>query len=81
MFASYIKSTLRDAAAHRAYSAINILGLAVGLAACLLIIIFVRGEFGYDSFVPAAGGLALAIAWATVAGHAARAARANPIHA
>ena len=29
----------------------------------------------------AAGGLALVIAWATVAGHAARAARANPIHA
>ena len=54
MIWSYIKSTLRDVAAHKTYSAINILGLAVGLAACLLIIIFVRGEFGYDSFVPAA---------------------------
>ena len=54
MIWSYIKSTLRDVAAHRAYSAINILGLAVGLAACLLIVIFVRGEFGYDAFVPAA---------------------------
>ena len=29
----------------------------------------------------AASGLALLIAWVTVAGHAARAARANPIHA
>ncbi len=29
----------------------------------------------------AAGAMALLIAWATVAGHAARAARANPIHA
>ena len=54
MIRSYIKGTLRDVAAHKTYSAINILGLAVGLAACLLIIIFVRGEFGYDSFVPAA---------------------------
>ncbi len=32
---SYIKSTLRDVAADKTYSAINILGLAVGLAACL----------------------------------------------
>ena len=54
MIWSYMKSTLRDAAAHRAYSAINILGLAVGLAACFLIVIFVRGELGYEAFVPAA---------------------------
>ena len=32
------------------FSAINILGLAIGLAACMLIALFVRDEVSYDRF-------------------------------
>lgn len=35
---------------HKEYSAINILGLAVGITCCVLIMLFVRSEWSYDKF-------------------------------
>ena len=35
---------------HKAYSAINILGLAIGIAACLLILQYVSFELSYENF-------------------------------
>jgi len=48
MFKNYITVALRNLINHKLYSAINIVGLAVGLAACVLIALFVQDEFSYD---------------------------------
>jgi putative ABC transport system permease protein len=48
MFKNYITIAVRNAIHNKLYSAINILGLAIGLAACILILLFVRDELSYD---------------------------------
>jgi len=50
MFKNYLKIALRNIAKHKGYSFINILGLAIGMAVCILIIIFVRHEISYDRY-------------------------------
>lgn len=50
MFKNYFKIAIRNLWKNKGYSAINIVGLAVGLATCLLILIFVADELGYDKF-------------------------------
>jgi len=50
MIRNYFKVALRYLLRHKGYSAINILGLAVGITCCLLIMTFVRTEFSYDKF-------------------------------
>ncbi|MBS1610249.1 MAG: ABC transporter permease [Bacteroidetes bacterium] len=50
MIRSYFKIAWRNLLRHKAYSAINIAGLAVGIAACLLIFIVVQYELSYDQF-------------------------------
>lgn len=49
MFQNYLKTAIRSLLRNKLFSAINILGLAIGLAAFVLIILFVRGEFSWDS--------------------------------
>src|SRR3954468_21019181 len=51
MFRNYATVALRNIAKNRLYSAINILGLAVGIASCVLITLFVRSELSYDSWL------------------------------
>ena len=50
MFKNYLKVAMRNLLRHRVYSAINILGLAVGMACCILILLFVLDEVSYDRF-------------------------------
>jgi len=50
MIRNYLTVALRNLVKHRLYSAINIVGLAVGLAASILIGLFVRNELNHDSF-------------------------------
>ena len=50
MFKNYLKSALRNLFKHKGYSLINIVGLAVGMASCLLILLYVRHELSYDGF-------------------------------
>jgi putative ABC transport system permease protein len=50
MLINYIKTSLRNLFKHKGYSLINILGLAIGMATCLLIILYVNHELSYDSF-------------------------------
>jgi putative ABC transport system permease protein len=50
MFRNYLKIALRTIWKNKGYSAINIFGLAVGIATCLLILIFVIDELSYDRF-------------------------------
>ncbi|MCH8959912.1 MAG: ABC transporter permease [Bacteroidetes bacterium] len=48
MLANYLKIALRNLRRHPAYTFINVTGLAVGMACCLLILLFVRDELSYD---------------------------------
>ncbi|NIM59325.1 MAG: FtsX-like permease family protein [Candidatus Aminicenantes bacterium] len=50
MFKNYLKITLRIIKRYKGYSFINITGLAVGLACCILILLWVRNELSYDTF-------------------------------
>jgi len=47
---NYLKSTLRNLWRHRGYSAINILGLAVGMTCLILIMLYVNWELSYEQF-------------------------------
>jgi putative ABC transport system permease protein len=47
---NYCKSAQRRIFRHKGYSFINIAGLAAGMACCLLIILFIMQEYGYDRF-------------------------------
>ena len=50
MIKNYFKTAWRNIKRHKAYSAINILGLAIGIAACLLILQYVSFELSYEDF-------------------------------
>jgi putative ABC transport system permease protein len=50
MFKNYIRTALRYLFKHKGYSLINIMGLAIGMACCLLILLYVRHELSYDTF-------------------------------
>jgi putative ABC transport system permease protein len=50
MLKNFFKTAVRNIARNKAYSIINFIGLTSGLALCLLIIVYVRSEVGYDKF-------------------------------
>ena len=50
MLRNYLTTALRHLLKHRAYAAINILGLAMGMACCLLILLDIQYELGFESF-------------------------------
>ncbi|HET6569006.1 MAG TPA: ABC transporter permease [Rhodothermales bacterium] len=50
MLRNYLTIVLRTMRRQRLYAFINVAGLAVGLAACLLILLFIRDELTYDRF-------------------------------
>ncbi|HEX8641403.1 MAG TPA: ABC transporter permease [Allosphingosinicella sp.] len=52
MWGNYLTVGLRSLLKNRTYAFINIFGLAVGLAACLLLVLYVRYETSYDSWLP-----------------------------
>src|SRR5262249_11789068 len=52
MLRNYVITALRNLVRNRLYAAINIIGLAVGFAAALLIALYVRDEFSYDRWIP-----------------------------
>jgi len=47
---NYLKIAWRNILRHKAFSAINMIGLAIGMACCMLILFWVRDELGYDRF-------------------------------
>jgi putative ABC transport system permease protein len=51
MWRNYLTIAIRMLAHHRAQAAINIVGLALGLAGCLMILNYVRYERSYDSWL------------------------------
>ncbi|PIQ20128.1 MAG: ABC transporter permease, partial [Cytophagales bacterium CG18_big_fil_WC_8_21_14_2_50_42_9] len=50
MLYNYLKIAFRNLAKQKFYSGINILGLTLGIACCLLIFLFVQHELSYDTF-------------------------------
>jgi putative ABC transport system permease protein len=54
MLKNYFKIAFRNLWRHRVFSFINIMGLTVGMTACLLIFLYVRFELSYDKFHPKA---------------------------
>ena len=50
MIKNYLKTAVRNLFKHKGYTFINILGLAIGMTACLLILLFVRHELSYDGY-------------------------------
>jgi len=54
MWRNYVTVGLRALTKNKVYAFINIFGLSLGIAACLLILTFVRYEFSYDDWMPGA---------------------------
>ena len=52
MLKNYLKIAVRNIVKYKLYSFINIVGLAVGIAICLLIFLFISDELSYDKFYP-----------------------------
>jgi putative ABC transport system permease protein len=50
MFRNYLTIALRYLKRHKIYSFINISGLAVGMACCVLILLWINDEIRYDRF-------------------------------
>ena len=50
MFKNYIKIALRNFLKHKGFSFINIFGLAIGVACCVLIVLYVLDEVSYDRY-------------------------------
>jgi putative ABC transport system permease protein len=50
MLKNYLKITIRNIKRHKGYSFINISGLAVGMACCILILLWVKDELSFDRF-------------------------------
>jgi putative ABC transport system permease protein len=50
MIKNYFKIAWRNIVRQKGYSAINIIGLAIGIAACLLILQYVSFELSYENF-------------------------------
>ena len=50
MFRNYFKTAFRNLRKNKLYSVINIFGLTIGLAACLLIGVYIIHELSYDKF-------------------------------
>ena len=50
MFKNYLKIALRNLLRHKAFTFINLSGLAIGLACCIIIFMFVRSQTGHDQY-------------------------------
>ena len=50
MIKNYFKIAIRNIIKHKSFSFINILGLAIGIACSILILLFVTNELSYDKF-------------------------------
>lgn len=52
MLTNFIRIAVRNLVKQRIYTFINVLGLAVSITACLLIVLYVQYETSYDTFLP-----------------------------
>ena len=52
MWRNYWTVAVRALAKNKTYSIINIAGLAIGMAACIMILLYIRYEQSYDNWLP-----------------------------
>src|SRR5215471_8647859 len=52
MFRNYLKTAFRNLQRNKTYALINTLGLAVGIAACILLFVIIQFESSFDDFHP-----------------------------
>ena len=57
MLSSYLKIAVRNLIKRKAFSVINIVGLAVGIACCLSLFLYIQDEISYDRHHPHASDL------------------------
>lgn len=50
MFRNYMKIAFRNLRKNKGFSVINIAGLAIGMACCILILMYVKDELSYDTY-------------------------------
>jgi putative ABC transport system permease protein len=50
MFKNYFKIAFRNFSRNKAFTFINILGLAIGMAVCIMLLLWVQNELSYDKF-------------------------------
>ena len=54
MLTNYFKTTFRNLWKHKSHTLINVLGLSLGITACLVIFLVLRFELSFDAFHPQA---------------------------
>src|SRR3954462_12989005 len=50
MFKNYFKTAIRNLSRNKSYTTINVLGLGVGIAVCLMIFLVIQFETSFDNF-------------------------------
>ncbi|MCP5104231.1 MAG: FtsX-like permease family protein [bacterium] len=50
MFKNYLKTAFRNMLRHKGYSFINIAGLAIGMACCILLVVYIHSELSFDRY-------------------------------
>jgi putative ABC transport system permease protein len=50
MFKNYLKIAFRNIKNHKGYSFINIAGLAIGMACCILMVVYITSELSFDRY-------------------------------
>ncbi|WP_245558451.1 ABC transporter permease [Fulvivirga imtechensis] len=50
MFKNYLKVGYRNILKHKGFSLINVTGLAIGIACCIIIMLYVQNELSYDRY-------------------------------
>jgi putative ABC transport system permease protein len=50
MLRNYFKVAIRNITRYKFYSAINLLGMTIGLTACLIILLYIVDELSFDKF-------------------------------
>lgn len=69
---NYLRVARRNLARHRGYTAISVAGLVIGIACCILILLFVRVEFSFQDLHPKSDRIYRVLRENTMAGTAAR---------
>ncbi len=55
MLQNYFKIAVRNLLRYKGYTAVNVFGLTIGIASCILIFIYVQDELSFDKFHEKAG--------------------------
>ncbi len=50
MITNYFKTAFRNIKKHKSFTAINLSGLAIGMACCILLSLFINSELSFDDY-------------------------------